>query len=204
MLDEKLIVRYIARPDLLGADEIAVLERALERYPFCQVSRMLYLKALHNTGSLAYDAALACGAAFIPNRKALFELVNRVEPGEKTGLKAAPSVSSPQQAPEDLAQWMDKQGGRKSPEELIDRFIRTNPRIKPSAGESTVSADFSRPSQDVVSGQVMTETLARIYVRQKKYARAVEAYRILMLKNPKKSGFFADRIRELEKLKDKN
>ena len=50
----------------------------------------------------------------------------------------------------------------------------------------------------------MTETLARIYVRQKKYARAIEAYRILMLKNPKKSGYFADQIRELEKLKEKN
>ena len=49
----------------------------------------------------------------------------------------------------------------------------------------------------------MTETLARIYAEQKKYDRAIEAYRILMLKNPKKSSFFANRIEELKVLTDK-
>ena len=56
MLDEKWIVQYLAHPDLLGTDDVAELSRALERYPYCHVSRMLYLKALHNVGALSFDA----------------------------------------------------------------------------------------------------------------------------------------------------
>ena len=39
-----------------------------------------------------------------------------------------------------------------------------------------------------------TETLAKIYAEQGHYERAIQAYKILCLKYPKKSGFFADQI----------
>ena len=45
-----------------------------------------------------------------------------------------------------------------------------------------------------------TETLARIYIRQRKYERALYIIQQLNLNNPKKSGYFADQIRFLEKL----
>ena len=56
---------------------------------------------------------------------------------------------------------------------------------------------------DVPQQAIMTETLARIYLSQKKYDHAIEAYSILMLKNPKKSSFFALRIEEIKELKKK-
>jgi len=43
-----------------------------------------------------------------------------------------------------------------------------------------------------------TETLAEIYVEQGHYQRAIQAYKILSLKYPKKSGFFANRINEIK------
>jgi hypothetical protein len=46
----------------------------------------------------------------------------------------------------------------------------------------------------------MTETLARVYLAQKKYKKAMQAYKILILKNPEKSSFFADQIRAIKKL----
>ena len=49
----------------------------------------------------------------------------------------------------------------------------------------------------------MTETLAKVYVQQKNYKKAITAYKILILKYPEKSGFFADQIRAIEKLSDK-
>lgn len=206
MLDKKLVIEYIAHPDLLGTEDVRILEETLVRYPFCHVSRVLYLKALYNTDSFSYPAQLAKGAAFIADRKALFELINPAEP-VGSGARIAvvdgnPIVPEPS---EELSQWMDRENrSGKNTEELIDRFIRTNPRIKPSSDPEAPGRDFSQPPQEMLSEQVMTETLARIYARQKKYDRAVEAYRILMLKNPKKSSFFADRIKELEKLRDKN
>lgn len=46
----------------------------------------------------------------------------------------------------------------------------------------------------------MTETLARVYLEQEKYTEAIQAYQILMLKNPAKSVFFAEQIAMIRKL----
>ena len=46
----------------------------------------------------------------------------------------------------------------------------------------------------------MTETLAQVYLEQKKYKKAIQAYKILSLKYPEQSGFFADRIKAVKKL----
>ena len=48
----------------------------------------------------------------------------------------------------------------------------------------------------------MTETLARVYLEQKNYSKAIQAFKILILKNPEKSGLFADQIRAIEKLQE--
>ena len=45
-----------------------------------------------------------------------------------------------------------------------------------------------------------TETLARIYVKQGRYSKALEIIKRLNLNYPKKSAYFADQIRFLEKL----
>ena len=45
-----------------------------------------------------------------------------------------------------------------------------------------------------------TETLAKIYVKQQRYDKALEIIRKLNLKYPKKNAYFADQIRFLEKL----
>ena len=47
----------------------------------------------------------------------------------------------------------------------------------------------------------MTETLAKVYLEQKKYKKAIQAFKILSLKYPEKSGFFADQIRKVKNLK---
>ena len=45
-----------------------------------------------------------------------------------------------------------------------------------------------------------TETLARIYIKQGRYSKALEIIRRLSLVYPKKNAYFADQIRFLEKL----
>ncbi len=56
----------------------------------------------------------------------------------------------------------------------------------------------------VETESLMTETLARIYVEQKNYDKAIQSYQILSLKYPEKSSLFADQIQAIKVLKVKN
>jgi hypothetical protein len=89
---------------------------------------------------------------------------------------------------------------KKSKFDLIDKFISTNPKIKPPKKRDIKAFHTEVPRTDY--DNLMTETLAQVYLEQKKYANAIKAYRILSLKYPEKSSFFATRIKAI-KLLDK-
>ncbi|MEE9408099.1 MAG: tetratricopeptide repeat protein [Polaribacter sp.] len=78
---------------------------------------------------------------------------------------------------------------------LIDRFIQNNPKIKPLVKGKIVTVPVRQNKQDTA---LMTATLAKVYLEQKKYENAIQAYRILILKYPEKSGFFADQIKRIQ------
>ncbi|MFV5698530.1 tetratricopeptide repeat protein [Flavobacterium sp. ZT3R17] len=85
---------------------------------------------------------------------------------------------------------------------LIDKFIETSPKISPvkHGVASTVTFDLNKDD----NSYLMTETLARVYLEQKKYQKAIQAYEILILKYPEKSSFFADRIADIKILQQNN
>lgn len=85
--------------------------------------------------------------------------------------------------------------------ELIDKFLEANPKIPPISKDDVTP--IVQPTIEDKS-YLMTETLARVYLEQKKYSRAIQAYEILILKYPEKSSFFADRISEINKLQQNN
>ena len=86
---------------------------------------------------------------------------------------------------------------------LIDKFIQANPKIPPVKKDSEIPTIFYEPS-NADNSSLMTETLARVYLEQKKYQKAIQAYEILILKYPEKSSFFADRILDIKNLQQNN
>lgn len=90
---------------------------------------------------------------------------------------------------------------RKNKFELIDQFINSSPKIKIKPAEESLKRNLA-DDNTLAPESLMTETLARVYVEQKNYKKAKQAYKILSLKYPEKSGFFADQIRAIEKLQD--
>ena len=85
---------------------------------------------------------------------------------------------------------------------IIDKFISDNPKIKPVKGSKPKPKLVN--NDDAVSDSLMTETLARIYLEQKNFDKAIQSYKILSLKYPEKSSFFADQIKLVEELKANN
>jgi hypothetical protein len=85
-------------------------------------------------------------------------------------------------------------------EDLIDRFIRLNPRIEVSRDSVPTPAEDLSEKHPPAGGGFISETLARIYVDQGYYSRAIDIYEKLCLKYPEKSSYFADQINKIEDL----
>ena len=84
-------------------------------------------------------------------------------------------------------------------QEILDNFLEQ--------GKITIQEhpdeELQKPqieSENEGENEILTETLARIYIKQGKYDKALEIIQRLSLKYPKKNRYFADQIRYLEKL----
>ena len=86
--------------------------------------------------------------------------------------------------------------------DIIDRFIEANPKISP-VRDSPPSVTIPISNTEDTS-YLMTETLAKVYLEQRKYQKAIQAYEILILKYPEKSSLFADRISDIKTLQQNN
>ncbi|MDE0870813.1 MAG: hypothetical protein OSA37_02720 [Flavobacteriales bacterium] len=81
---------------------------------------------------------------------------------------------------------------------LIDRFIASSPKIGPlrevdvSVGELAQASVMEDPT-------LVTETMARIYAKQGQLGKARKAYKLLTLKYPAKSTYFASQLKKLGK-----
>ena len=89
--------------------------------------------------------------------------------------------------------------------DLIDKFIQENPKLKPSKSAITDDREENLAHHIIHAPEtLMTETLAKVYLQQNNYHKALQAYKILILKYPEKSGFFADQIRLINNYLNKN
>ncbi len=275
----KDFLQLLEAPSSLRSEQVDGLERIVDRYPFFQGARVLFLKGLKKQNSYLYNDNLRKTAVHITDRSVLFdfitsdsfndtfleeteqEIINQIEVVDEIvihnlqieknrkailsetnqDIEAFNSSLSIQNEPLSVDnseknkvvvngallatiefnkkdkfsfnQWLQlssfKPIDRSKPvaeidekllkkRSIIDHFIATNPKIKPSkiAGFKTERS----LDEEVDSSLMMTETLAKLYIKQEKFQEAIEAYEVLSLKIPEKSGFFADQIKKVRKL----
>ena len=89
--------------------------------------------------------------------------------------------------------------------DLIDRFIKENPAFSAKQPESSgITERINKQLDgDGDNDDFITETLARIYVKQGLYMKAIQSYQKLSLKYPEKSVYFARQIEEVTNLLNK-
>lgn len=84
---------------------------------------------------------------------------------------------------------------------IIERFIQNDPRIgsiRVSNNDLNESMDLTERLQASTSHDgFATESFAKLFVRQGKMDKAIAVYEKLILKNPKKKDYFAQKINEL-------
>lgn len=105
-------------------------------------------------------------------------------------------------ADEETPNTVDEKLEKKKKFDLLDKFIENKPKITPN--EDLKAKVNIKESTKMDKNELMTETLAKVYLEQKKYKKAIQAFKILSLKYPEKNGFFADQIRAVKKLQKEN
>ena len=80
---------------------------------------------------------------------------------------------------------------------VIENFIVKEPKISKLKEES----DFVVKEKGDNISHLMTETLAKLYVEQKLYSKAIKAYQILSEKHPEKEAHFAEQINYVKDLR---
>ncbi|MBQ0155554.1 MAG: hypothetical protein KBT22_03135 [Bacteroidales bacterium] len=200
------------------------LEMLTVEFPYVSSFRLLYLQELKRRVDVRYLQELKNSSFSIFDRRLLFQTLSKVD-NEKSSQTAEPAESNkytrnvnpvPQsidiiQALEDRPDIESNTGdliGSDTLESLMKgASVRKTPKIDLSgfgtpskATENSAEEEGYEPVQFQPEEELFSETLAKIYVKQHKYEKAIKTFRKLMDKNPEKSVYFADQIKFLEKL----
>ena len=225
MRNQKLIVN-IQNPMQIGKQEIADMRVSLQAFPYFTSMQLLFAKGLYNTDSISYNRQLRKAAAYAGDRKLLFRLITenvkeveqipkiKIEKKEKIQtpekeLKIGKPLEFTEKEPHSFSEWLaltktkkiDRTKGKE--ENLIDKFVETEPRISKPKREEFFSPVQSAKESLIENDEIVTETLARVYLEQAHYDKAIAAYEKLSLKFPQKSSFFASQIKLIYDLKEK-
>ena len=178
------------------------LKALFNKYPYSQTISAYYLKSLKDQNKNNFSHILRRAAILSFDRSNLRNWINNDINKEEQADKQKKSKANDDKFT--FLDWFDKISSDKSKIDekidLIESFIdkKSERIIKPNE-----EYEFKFNKYDKDNPELVTETLAKILTNQKKYKKAIKAYRILSLKYPKKSSFFADRIKEIKKLDKK-
>jgi hypothetical protein len=182
--------------DSMDSSKSLELKKILNSYPYFQSASAYYLKTLKAQKKDSYHELLPKTAILTFNRSILRSWLSSDELKDNQGKIKAEKYS--------FLDWFDiiSDDMPKVDEkfDLIDEFIKNSPKIKIN-NDYDVKSSFKTDQK--IKDELITETLAKIYVKQEKFNKAIKAYEILSLKYPKKSSFFADQINDIKKLKSK-
>jgi hypothetical protein len=182
--------------DSMDSSKSLELKKILNSYPYFQSASAYYLKTLKAQKKDSYQELLPKTAILTFDRSILRNWLYSDEIKDNQDKIKTEKYS--------FLDWFDviNDDMPKVDEkfDLIDEFIKNSPKIKIN-NDYDVKSSFKTDQK--IKDELITETLAKIYVKQEKFNKAIKAYEILSLKYPKKSSFFADQINDIKKLKSK-
>ncbi|MEE1094761.1 MAG: tetratricopeptide repeat protein [Bacteroidales bacterium] len=188
------------------------VERLIEKYSYSSVLYAYAAKFSMILNNQNKDKYLLSAAAYVAERSALKNFIEQPLKVRKTNKEVEKKVeesikqSGVKQVEE--SNIIEEINSYREPdlsenptrEEVRKRFLRIEPPETPNSETETESAEIETVIKRSATSdfKIVTETMAQIYLKQGNKDKALQIYRQLLADNPKKSVYFADRIRELE------
>ena len=224
------IIRLIVSPEHLNEETLPAIARMVEDFPYFQTARLLYVMNLWAIKDSDFSSELKKAAFYVGDRKALFfnltdEHLAYIYKVLKEDISLKDSFdlidtylteigkseidNSIQTASGyNLNQLLIDADAPVEPsmkhQNVIDHFLekdKTEPvKIHLATGTSSAITAPAGSEETLETSTFFSETLAKIYIKQQKYEKALEIIHKLSLLYPEKSVYFADQIRFLEKL----
>jgi predicted Zn-dependent protease len=180
-------------------EALVSIKKMIKKYPYFTALRVLELEVLKSSNPKRYKSALRSCALQTTQRNILYQHLEGLAQSFESGndqviMPNAKNMHS-------FLEWLDvidtnPENKAASSFDWIDKFIDNNPKISPLKRTNT-QKDLSLQNK-LSKNKIMTETLAHLYWKQKKYDEAQKAFKILSLKYPEKSSLFADHIKKIK------
>ena len=213
-MNKKKFIKILQKPEKLSKKELLFLQEISHEFPYFQPSKAIYLKSLAENEDIKFKKFLKSTAIYTRDRKILFDFIKSIQnqndkvffnKNEITSALVENRISDSTQISKQnsFVDWLKlsnlKPIDRTKEAQTVDKFISKKPKIKFKADENQTDNDVN----DDLSNQsgFMTETLAKLYLNQKNYEKAIQSYKILILKFPEKNSYFADQIKKIKKFK---
>jgi hypothetical protein len=75
-LNKDQFTSLLRNPANLNSESVALLSSVVKEFPYFQTAHLLYTKNLYDQNSMHYSAQLKLAAAYISDRKILYQLIN--------------------------------------------------------------------------------------------------------------------------------
>ncbi len=190
--DKNYIINSLSNSSNLTMKDYKEIEKISNDFSYYLPSKLLMLLILKNNDVIEYYKKLNEFSIQFIDRKFLKKTIEDVRSNNeiKEVFEDIEIINSPNE--NSFLDWILKTKSIKN-QDILDSENRWQ---ELNLSNLKVS---SRSLKKVTKEDYMTETLAKIYVKQEKYKEAMKAYKILSLKYPEKISLFANQIEDLKK-----
>ena len=198
----------LKQPRLVESKHIPELKEMISYYPYFAEIKVLLARAMLVSGNVNADHYVNNAALCVPDRRILYFYLF---PERKTSSNSIPVNRIPKYEGTyfDLIKAMDEEGAdtKESFKNLAQKLKAARAMMTNDAGaqklvnEKPKVVRASTPEYFGLENENnLTEDYAKKLIKEKKYEAAIIILKKLNLINPKKSIYFADQIRFLEKI----
>jgi len=198
------LIKILKNPHKISESEAIFIDELVSEFPYFQAARAVQLKNHKNLESFQFEKILNETAVHTNDRGILFDFIEYNSLYQNTSKKNSNTEKALEKTKsKTFVNWLEQVNlipiDRSNESLTIEKFISKKPKLSIKNIEQPVIQD-DKENQEINKEILVTETLAKLYVEQENYDKAIQTYKILILKFPEKNSYFASAIKKIKKL----